>query len=492
MVEPPPPPPSPSPGFFPPPAPSPGRKPSDRGLSGLGLIMQLVGGVMTAIVSCYGFMFLIAVGLSGGRRGAGGAMMLWLLAILGTSVARSMAHKKAGDRLLHDGPGTPASALGRYFVLAAVQTGVVALAMIVEGAPSQLMIALVLMLGAWPLALLLLAKPMLAEYGDAVPMGDDKGFEGASILLLIFASIGLCIGGIMLLGWLEWPSELKSQLIGVGMLAAYVLLVIRSSLHLRAGIHGVSATHMAQTSDAVAKYAQFGVIASVVIGGILFLAMVTSMGDRAPGAAMFLMMVMVAMVTWVLLVWPLAVRRFFGDRQFSTMIDARESNRQLSPDRGLPTLGWLLLAFGSYALATGLGGLLLSDFADDGGMRRMMRGGNPLGQMMGLIGNVGDKSPWFGIGVAAVQVWAGVEMIRMSPRYKIAGIAYGALATGVALYVYMPMIKGLMRGGTELLENPLMGLMFASVAMALVVPIATLVFIRRPLHDPNALVRTFE
>ena len=491
MVEPPgyPPPPPPSPGFHSPPAPSPGRKPSDRGLSGLGLIMQLVGGVMTAIVSCYGFMALIAVGLSGGR-GESGSMMLWLLVILGTSIARSMAHKKAGDRLVHDGPGTPAGALGRYFVFAAVQTGAVALAMIVNSAPSELMMMLVLILGAWPVVLLVLAKPMLAEFGDAVPMGDDKGFEGASILLLIFSCIGLCIGGVMLLGWLEWPSELKSQLMGVGMLAAFVLLVIRSSLHLRAGIRGVSATHMGQTSDAVAKYAQFGVLASVIVGGILFLSFVTTMGDRAPGAAMFLMLVMVAMVMWVLLVWPLAVRRFFGDRQFSTMLDARESNRQLSPDRGLPTLGWLLLAFGSYVLAASLGTLIMGDFGGDGEMR--MSRGNPLSQFTGLIGSAGDKSPWFTVSVAALQVWAGVELVRMTPRYKIAGIVYGALAAGVALYVHMPMLSGLMRGGMGMLENPLAAMALASVAMALVVPIATLIFIRRPLHDPNALVRTFE
>jgi hypothetical protein len=451
--------------------------------------MQLVGGVMTAIVAGYGFIFMISVGLSGGRGDGAGSMMLWVLLILGSSLARSAAHKRAGDRLLHDGSGTPAQALGRYLLFAAIQTGVVAMAMLVEGAPSELLVTLILVLAAWPVALLIIAKPMIEEFGGAVPMGDDKGFEGAAILLLIFGSIGLCIGAVMLFGWLEWPSEMKSQLLGVGMLAAYVMLIIRSVLHLRAGIRGVSATHMNQTADAVAKYAQFGVVASVVVAAVLFLAFVTSMGDRAPGAAMFLMMVMVAMVAWVLLVWPLAVRRFFGERQFSLMLDARESNRQLSPDRGLPTLGWLLLAFGVFALASGLGNVISGEMGGDDGMSR---GDNPFAGMLGMLGNVGEKSAWFGIGVAAVQVWAGVELVRMTPRYKIAGIAYGAAASAVAAYMYLPMLSDLMGGGMAMVQNPMVAMSLASVAMAFVMPISTLVFVQRKLHDPGALGRTFE
>ena len=92
-----------------------GRTPSDGGLSGLGLIMQLVGGVMTAVVACYGMLFLFAMMLSGGSGGGlAGKMMLWLLVLLGISLARSIAHRSAGNRLLYDGPGTPARALVRY------------------------------------------------------------------------------------------------------------------------------------------------------------------------------------------------------------------------------------------------------------------------------------------------------------------------------------------------------------------------------------------
>jgi len=452
--------------------------------------MQLVGGMLSAVVACYGMIFLIAM-LQGAGRGGAGSFLVWIVAILATSLARSVAHANAGRRLLYDGPGTPASALKRYITIAWVQTGVVAGALLINSAPSGLMLALVLILGGWPLALLIVAKPRIEAFGDAVPMSDDKGFEGASILLLIFGSIGVCIGAIMLLGWTEWPGELKTEMIGVGMLVAYVMLLIRSIFHLRAGIRGVKATHMAETAEAAVKYGNFGVVAAFVAGGVLLIGTFTAMPEGGSGIMMFVMMMMVAMLVWVLLIWPVTIRRFFSDRQFATMVDGLPGHQNPS-DRGLPTLGWLLLAFGVYALATGLGGVLMGDLGDARAMRSMSRGDNPLGMIMGLMGSVGGKSPWFGIVVAALQVWAGFELIRLSPRYKLAGMVFGLVASGVALYIYLPLLNGLMQGGMTMMSNPMASMSFASVAMALVVPVATLVLVQRNVTDREAIARTFE
>jgi hypothetical protein len=277
---------------------------------------------------------------------------------------------------------------------------------------------------------------------------------------------------------------------GVGMFVAFVMLTIRSVLHLRAGMKGSSATLMAETAEAAGKYASFGVIASVVSGGVFLIAMVAAMGGRGGGGngmVMMLMLFMVVMITWVLLVWPLTVKRFFGDRQFATMIDEKAPSQQSSSDRGLPTLGWLLLAFGAYAFASGIGGLLIGDGGEDGGMR-----GNPMGEMMGMLGNVGGKSAWFGIVTAVFQIWAGVELIALSPRFKIAGMVFGGIASAIALYVYLPLMGDLMSGGMAMLSNPLMGMMFAQVMMALVIPVATFIFVHRKVRDARALAQTFE
>ena len=470
---------------------SPGRKSTDKGLSGLGLIMQLVGGMMTAVAACYGMLIVIMM-LQTGMRGGGGTIVLWLFAIIGTSLARSVLHAAAGKRLLYDGPGTPLSALNRYITVSFVQTGVVAAAILINDGPAKMMLGVALLLAAWPIALLVIAKPKIEEFGGEVPMADDKGFDGAAILLLLFGSIGVGISAIFLLGWMEWPGEIKGTLLGMGMLVAFVMLMIRSILHLRAGVRGTSATHMAETADAAAKYGNFGVLASLVTGGVFFLGFITQVPGRAPGGVIVMMLMMVAMISWVLLVWPLTVRRFFGERQFATMMEQNASTLQQSPDRGLPTLGWLLLAFGVFALSTGLFGVLFGELDNERSMRRMGRGDPFEGLMGGLMGNTGGKSPWFGIGVAALQIWAGVELIGMTARYKIAAMAYGVVAGAIALYIYLPLLGDLMSGGMAMISNPMFSMMFASVAMALVVPIATIVFVQRKIRDPKAIAQTFE
>jgi hypothetical protein len=468
------------------------HKSSDGGLSGLGLIMQLVGNCMTAVVGCYGMIMVIAM-LEGGGRGEGGKMVLFILALVGTSIARSVIHASAGRSLLYElsQSGTPMSHINRYVLVSAIQTGVVAFGLLLNDLPGRQIAGVVLMLAAWPLALAIVAKPKIMEHGNVVPMADDKGFSGASILLLIFGCIGVGIGAVMLLGWLEWPSEIKGTLMGMGMLVAFVMLTIRSVLHLRAGLRGSSATLMAETAEAAGKYASFGVIAAVVSGGVFLIAMVGAMGARGPGGGMvmMLMLFMVVMITWVLLVWPLTVKRFFGDRQFATLMDEKAPTQQSSSDRGLPALGWLLLAFGAFAFASGIGGVIMGGGGEEEGMR--MRG-NPMGEMMGMLGNVGDKSPWFGIGTAVLQIWAGVELINLSPRFKLAGMVFGGIASAIALYVYLPLMGDLMSGGMAMLSNPLVGMMFANVMMALVIPVATFIFVQRKIRDPKALAQTFE
>ncbi|MDQ3337524.1 MAG: hypothetical protein M4D80_20365 [Myxococcota bacterium] len=467
------------------------HKSSDGGLSGLGLIMQLVGNIMTAVVACYGMISVIVM-LEGGGRGAPAKMMLFIFAVLGTSLARSVIHATAGRSLLYElsSKGTPMSHVNRYVLVAAVQTVVVAFGMLIIDVPPGQIAAIVLVLAAWPIALALVAKPKIMEHGNVVPMADDKGFAGASILLLIFGCIGVGIGAVMLLAWLEMPSE-GAMLMKLGTLVAFGMLTIRSILHVRAGMRGSSAVLMAETAEAAGKYASFGVIASVVSGGVFFVAMFGMMGGRGGpggGMVMMLMLFMVVMITWVLLVWPLTVKRFFGDRQFATMIDEKAPSQQSSSDRGLPTLGWLLLAFGAYAFAGGIGGLFSGGVA--GG-----RGSNPMGEMMGMgmLGNVGDKSVWFGIATAALQIWAGVELISLSPRFKTAGMVFGGVASAIALYIYLPLMGDLMSGGMAMISNPMMvGVMFVQVMMALVIPVATFIFVQRKIRDPKALAQTFE
>jgi len=459
------------------------RRGTDRGLSGLGLIMQLVGGLMTAIATGYLAIFLIMMMEAGDR--ADGGMFLWIMLVLGASVARSAAHKAAGDRLVFDGPGTPASALGRYLALAAVQIATVCLVLMVKGADGKWLVFVLLVLGAWPLTLLLLARPMLEELGDQTPQSDDGGLDGTSILLLVLGAIGLGIGVIMMLGWLELPPPAKSKLIGVSLLVIVALLSIRSILHLRAGVAGTSSEDTGPIFAAADRYANFGVSAGLIAAGLLLVTLMSEM-PSGPPMATILMLVMGGMVAWMLLVWPLAIRRFVRDRQLGSL-DRNRTLRARAADRGLPALGWLLLGLGGYSLATTLASVIVGAGnvpSGDGG------NDNPFAALGGLLG--GPKGAlWLNLAVAALQTWAGTELVQMSPRYRTAGMAYGAAAGAMALYTSLPLLDGLSRQSAGMLANPLGMAAFAMVATSLVIPIATLFLVQRKLVDPDAVVNTF-
>jgi hypothetical protein len=452
--------------------------PADHGLSGLGLVMQLVGTVMTAIVTSYGVLTLIIMMQSsrGMGGGPGGKETMFLLLLIASSVLRSLAHRAAGTRLLYDGPGTPASAIKRYLGASGIQIAVVCGFMLMENAPGKMVGVLFLILAAWPIALSILALPNLQRF-ESVPMAEDKGFEGAAILMLILGSIGLAASIILLLTWTEYPSEVKTELIGIGMLVTYIMLTIRSAFHVRAGFRGVAETHLDRAVEAAGKYADFGVIAAFVAGGAILLGFMGLPGSPG-GIGMIVMMMMVVMISWSLLAWPLIVRRFFSERQFADLLAGGEApQHRRSPDHGLATLGWLLVALGAFYLAVNLAGVIMEDFG--GGGRRRGMGGDPMSELFAMMGNASDKSPWWQVGSSALQLWAGIELCRMTDRHKIVGTIYGVGAAVVALYINLPMLEGLMKGGFEMAMNPLAGAGLGGVAIQLVIPVATLILVNR-------------
>src|SRR5262249_26046786 len=67
--------------------------PADQGLSSLGLLMQLAGNLFAAYAGLLAFWALFAL------RGTGET--LWILMLLGVSVARSLLHRSAGTQLLY-------------------------------------------------------------------------------------------------------------------------------------------------------------------------------------------------------------------------------------------------------------------------------------------------------------------------------------------------------------------------------------------------------
>lgn len=461
---------------------------SDGGLVGLGLIMQLAGGVMAAFAGGYLGIIMVTLLGSGGRMDAeGGRVVFWIALVLLASLIRSLAHGRAGARLVYGGPGTPAGAFSSYLVAAAVQTGVVGVALVVNDASAKSIAWGVLLLGSWPVALWLVARPSIGRLGDQGPMAGDGGLDGAAILMLVLAATGVGVNAIMFIGWTKMPWDGDVARLKVALLIAIALLSVRTVLQLRAGFGGARSAVAAPTLAAAARYGNFGVTAGLLAGGVFVIALVDAL-PPAPAEATMVMVALGAMVTWMLLVWPSVVRRFARDREL-TALGSSSASPGHAPDRGLPTLGWLLLGLGVFALVTSLGATVLgTDVAGGGGQAG---GGAALTRLGATVGNPGEMSKWLGLAVAVLQTWAGYALIHLTPRYRLAGTVYGAAAAAVALYTYLPIVDRLGDQGAAVLGNPLVVMAFATVATGLVVPVATLLLVRRALSDAHEVVETF-
>jgi hypothetical protein len=459
------------------------RIPADHGLSGLGLIMQLAGTVFAAATSVIGLIGLItAVQFNARFGGADNMLTVWTLALVVTGVVRSFTHRSAGTRLLYDGPGTPLAGIRRYIGIAAIQTVVwVAFYAIKLDSPPSVVIVLALLLAAWPAALaVVISLPRFKRFDDGIPLPEDKGFEGAAILMLILGLVGLGFGLVSLYALLQLPSQFLAQLAGVLLLIIVAMLVIRSALHVVAGWRGVSETHMDRAVEAAGRYADFGVITAFVAGGSVLLMMMTGGADLAGILA-------VVFVGWILIAWPLIVRRFFSERQFADMLAGGEAPvHRRAPDVGLTSLGWLLLGLGVVGMATALPGALFDGAAAG---RDLDTRADPFSMVL-MMTPQGFRSPWWSVGTAALQLWAAFELIRMSDHHKLVASIFGVVASAIAVYANLPLIEAIQGTGLAGVLDPREGgvIMLGALAINLIVPVATVVLVNRP-TSPTAQAR---
>jgi hypothetical protein len=463
------------------------RSPADHGLSGLGLVMQLGGTAFAAFTAWIGLTIIFMMMKLGSMGASDGGITLWMLAIAGTGVVRSMAHRAAGTRLLYDGPSTPLAGIRRYIGMSIIHIVVcVAFFAIKAKAPFPIIASVTFMFAAWPATLaILFAQARYKQFETTLPLPEDKGFEGAAIMMLILGSIGLGFGLVILYSTLQLPSMFLSTLPGILMVLIMVMIVIRSGLHVNAGYRGVSEVHMDRAVHAATKYGDFGVITAFVASGALLLMVMAAGADVTA-------MLTIIIVAWLLLAWPLIIRKFFAERQFADLLAGGEAPlHRRAPDLGHSTLGWLLLAFGVMSLSQSLpGALFLGDIdMSEGGMLS-----NPMEAMFAMMQNGSERSIWWTVGTAGLQIWAGLELIRMTDNHKIVTTIYGVIATGVAIYVNLPALEALKTmavggmfspGGGGGAGNPMN---FAVVAIALVVPVASLILVNRKI-SPSAQAR---
>ena len=455
--------------------------PADQGLSSLGLIMQLGGTLFSAYVSIFMFMALVLVP----RMGNGGET-LWIFIALGACIARSFYHRAAGTELLYgkrslsEVPEGSFGGVRRYILVSLVQTVVLALILKVKfEAPTTFVVGVVGGLLAWPgILFALLALPRFKRLeGAPLPIAEDKGFEGASILMLVLGLCGALGTGTILIMMLKMGGRALQQGPGVLLLLALGMLVVRSIIHVQAGMSGLKETSIDRSVELANRYANFGVISAFCAAGAILLLMMTS-GMNVMGLSI------IAGCAWLLMAWPLIIRRFFSERQFADLLAGEGTNiHRRAPDAGLSGLGWLLIAQAALGAT-----LLIPQVIMGHGLGGGHSEADEMTKMVGaLAGPMGMRSVWFSVGLTLLQGWAGYELVRMSPQHKMISVVYGIVATGLTVYMVWPLVELLKHsrgfgGGQELM------LMVGPIAIQLVIPVATLLLVGRKIA-PTAMAR---
>lgn len=444
--------------------------PADQGLSSLGLLMQLAGSVFAAFAALGTFVVVLTPGARGEDK-------LWILLILALCVTRSMYQRLAGSELLygHRGieqtPRSPLWGVKLYVVVGLIQTVVLGLLMVGKfHVQTRLAVGIGLGLASWPIVLAVLSMlPRFKRFDRELPVAEDKGFEAAAILMVVLGTTGVLGTGAFLLTMLDAGGRMLTQGPGVLVLLATVMLLIRSVMHVTAGLAGLRDTSVDLAVERANRYANFGVISSFCAGGALLLLMMSARLDVS-GLAM------VAGICWLLLAWPMIIRRFFSERQFADLLAGDNANlHRRAPDAGLSGLGWLLFGHAMFGAAMLIPQLVVAPqdmshrFAD----------------MMAMMGPAGARSLWWSAGLLTLQAWAGFELVRMGSAHRMIATVYAVVAVALTMYLTWPLISALKHIGRM---GPQSVMMFVPVAIQLVMPVATLLLVNRAIA-PTARAR---
>jgi hypothetical protein len=433
--------------------------PADGGLATLGLLMQLAGALLGGYAVLLGGPAILGAPFVG--------RSWWLVLLLAACLARAAAHVAAGRTLLYgrrrgefadEAPAVrPLAGITRYLWLAGAQTAVVtAIALAVYDLSARTVLAIDVGLLLWPAMLGgLISRPRFARFRDGLPLAEDKGFEGAAVLMLGFGAAGTLAVAVMLLHLLRLPTAVLQQ----GAIALVVLVLlslgVRAGLHVHAGVVGLGRPAIERAAAAVRRYTTYSVIDGLCIAAAMALILLLSRLDP-------LLTVRLGALTWMLLAWPLALRRFFGDRELADLIAGpAATGHRPTPDGGQTSLGWLLVGHAAVTLALMLPALI---------------GGDALATALGVLATA-DERPWH-LALAALELGAGLALLELDPRARLVATAYGVVGAAGGIILSWPVLAHFAnRTGGWLTERGVVTL--TTLTLTVVLPLVALVMVRR-------------
>jgi hypothetical protein len=452
---------------------TPARMPADRGLSSLGLLMQLGGTIGMTVAA----VIAIAASVTGG---AGGTGMLFLFAVL--SGLRSAFHRAAGSALIY-GEGKAATRAVFTYIWTSIGHGALSVMILHSFVDSKVVFQFGALLLCWPITLLIyFTRPHIkALIAGGVPDPEDHGFEGAAVLMTVFGIVGALFAGLVLMVLLEDPGAAFATPASGIVVLVFAVLVVRSIIHALAGFKGISGADFDECNASAGRYYGLGIVSALVIGITLF--MVILLDHQEMGAAL----IIGAFSTLVLLAWPVILRRLYAERNFNVFLaGAAAPTFQRAPDAGLIALGWVLVALAVFGMGQALGEAIFGTelSPDELAMLVMSSDGEAALAML-------DRSPWWSVGLAGVQLWAGIELVRMTERHKLAAMIYGAVTIAVTLYLIWPLADQLDSLFADVLGSgvgAMVGkLLTGAVGFNLILAIAAMVLVNR-VTVPSAVV----
>jgi hypothetical protein len=261
----------------------------------------------------------------------------------------------------------------------------------------------------------------------------------------------------VLLGALS-PHQLRHGW-GVMLVVIFGVLLVRSALHIRAGLTGLRDSSFDRPGELVARYASFGIVSAFCVIGALSL---LAMSERLTPDAM----ASIAVTCWLLIAWPMIVKRFFTQRQFAELLAGDRVPHRRAPDAGLTGLGWLLAGHATLVAAM----LLVATTAQ-----------LHLGRALGNAAVIGDlvvgrwsAGPYLGGVVLALEVTTAVALLRMSDHRRAIATIYALVAAGVALALAVPVLRTL-----EHHRDLWIAIRLLPSAVQLVLPAAALLLVHR-------------
>jgi hypothetical protein len=451
------------------------RMPADHGLASLGLLMQLGGSVFLGSMVVFALLPLFA----------GGSDSLLLFLVGATAAVRSAFHRTAGTAMLYGSPHGIFRPTYTYVGVAVAQTALTLLICNRDGGVSlQLNLSLALVLLAWPITLvIMLTRPRLRALAadDVLPVSEDLGFEGAASLMVLLGLVGSLVPAFFLYTVIKGHDGLLvTSTEGMLIVGVFGMLLARSIVHTVAGIKGTRGIDSDGATEAASRYYTFGVVSSVIAGGAIFILSV-------PNGMHPLMLLFISVAVYLLLSWPLILRRFYTERNFAALLSGAEGpSHRRAPDAGMIAVGWLLLALGALQLAGALPAALLGGV--DLSQAPLAVASTWAGDSAAAL-SPGERSTWWSVGMAMAQLWAGVELVYMTDRHRLAATIYGVIATVVTVYVMWPQLQHMERllgAGAPGSLSRIAG--YFQLALSLVVPIGTIALANRNLV-PTARAR---